>query len=97
MRRLSAVVLALLLALSIGNGPRATQAAATPAGYKDGLFGSATGDDPTADKPQSKLWHNNGFWWAVMFNQSAGNWRIYKLSWPSTWVDTGTVVDTRVH
>src|SRR4051812_41676424 len=30
-----------------------------------------------------------------MFNQSAANWRIYKLSWPSTWVDTGIVVDTR--
>jgi hypothetical protein len=96
MRRISAVLLALLLALSIGSGPRATQAAATPAGYKDGSFGSATGDDPTADKPQSKLWYNDGFWWAVMFNQSAGNWRIYKLNWPSTWVDTGTVVDTRV-
>jgi hypothetical protein len=95
MRRLSAALLALLLGLSLLIGPRATQAAATPAGYKDGLFGSATGDDPTADKPQSKLWHNDGFWWAVMFNQSAGNWRIYKLSWPSTWVDTGTVVDTR--
>ena len=35
------------------------------------------GDDPTADKPQSKLWHNDGFWWAVMFNPSAGSWRIY--------------------
>src|SRR5436190_18116751 len=96
MRRTSAVLLAGLLALTMLIGPRATQAAATPAGYQDGLFGSATGDDPTADKPQSKLWHNDGFWWAVMFSQSAGNWRIYKLSWPSTWADTGIVVDTRV-
>ena len=97
MRRRSAVVLALLLMLSIvlGFSPRATQAAAPPAGYKDGLFGSATGDDPTADKPQSKLWYNDGSWWAVMFNQSAGNWRIYKLTWPSAWGDTGIVVDTR--
>src|SRR5215217_3179956 len=98
MRRRSAVLLVLLLMLSIvaGFSPHNTLAAATPAGYKDGLFGSATGDDPTADKPQSKLWYNDGFWWAVMFNQPAGNWQIYKLTWPSAWNSTGIVVDTRV-
>jgi hypothetical protein len=96
MKRTSAILLALLLATSMLIGPRAAQAAATPAGYKDGYFGTATGDDPTADKPQSKLWHNDGFWWAVMFNQSASNWRIYRLNWPNEWADTGTVVDTRV-
>ncbi|MEO7911346.1 MAG: Ig-like domain-containing protein, partial [Roseiflexaceae bacterium] len=97
MSRRSAALLTLLLVLSVmlGFSPRNTLAAATPAGYKDGLFGSAPGDDPTADKPQSKLWYNDGFWWAVMFNQSAGNWRIYKLTWPSAWSDTGIVVDTR--
>src|SRR3954451_17665561 len=98
MRRRSAALLALFLTLSIvlGFSPRNTLAAATPAAYKDGLFGSATGDDPTADKPQSKLWYNDGFWWAVMFNQPAGNWQIYKLSWPSAWNPTGIVVDARV-
>ena len=98
MKRRSAALLTLLLALSVmlGVSPRNTLAAATPAGYKDGLFGSATGIDPTADKPQSKLWYNDGFWWAVMFNQPAGNWQIYKLTWPSAWNPTGIVVDTRV-
>src|SRR5215213_1936527 len=97
MRRRSAALLALFLTLSIvlGFSPRNTLAAATPAGYKDGLFGSATGDDPTADKPQSKLWYNDGFWWAVMFNQPAGNWQIYKLTWPRACNSTGIVVDTR--
>ena len=97
MRRTSAALLALLLALSIVIGPRATQAAATPAGYKDGFFGSAPGNDPTADKPQSKLWWNDGAWWAVMYNQTAGEWHIYQLSWPDQWIDTGTLVDTRAN
>jgi hypothetical protein len=97
MKPRNAILLAILLTLSIALSwsPLTTLAAATPAGYKDGLFGSAPGDDPTADKPQSKLWFNDGFWWAVMFNQPAGNWQIYKLTSPSTWSTTGIVVDTR--
>src|SRR3954452_12598179 len=104
MRRTSAALLALVLTFSIAIGfsPRNPWSAATPAGYKDDVFGTAPGvdSDATADKPQSKLWYNDGFWWAVMFNQpvdqSTGNWQIYKLTWPSTWNPTGVVVDTRV-
>ena len=51
---------------------------------------------PTGEKPQSKLWFNDGRWWASMFNNAAGNYRIYWLDVASqTWKDTGTVLDTR--
>jgi len=75
--------------------PPRTLAANPNVGYVDNPFGSAPGADPTADKPQSKLWWNDGAWWAVMFNQTANKWHIYQLSWPDTWNDTNTVVDTR--
>jgi hypothetical protein len=51
---------------------------------------------PTGEKPQSKLWFNDGLWWADMFNNVAGSYHIYWLN-PATqkWNDTGTVLDTR--
>src|SRR5262245_46052891 len=51
---------------------------------------------PTGEKPQSKLWFNDGIWWADIFNNVAGNYHIYWLN-PATqtWIDTGTVLDTR--
>jgi methionine-rich copper-binding protein CopC len=88
-----AVMLAVGLLSQIA--PPATLAANPNVGYVDFGFGSAPGSDPTADKPQSKLWWNDGAWWAVMYNQTAGEWHIYQLNWPSQWIDTNTVVDTR--
>ncbi len=33
-------------------------------GYRDFNYGSTVFEAPTADKPQSKLWWNDGIWWA---------------------------------
>ncbi|MCA4135040.1 PKD domain-containing protein [Arthrobacter sp. M4] len=50
---------------------------------------------PTADKPQSKLWFNDGSWWADMWTQGRG-WTIYRLDRGSAaWIDTGVLIDTR--
>ncbi len=109
MRRYSLIALVgilggLILALAgPWAGPPPAALGANPnVGYVDFSFGSGPGSvpgssdiDATADKPQSKLWYNDGLWWALMFNTASNNWRIYKLSWPDTWVDTGTVVDNR--
>lgn len=97
MRRSIGILTATLLAVYLLGQvpPQAIQAANPNVGYVDFSFGSAPGSDPTADKPQSKLWWNDGIWWAVMFNEAAGEWHIYQLSWPSQWIDTGTLVDTR--
>jgi hypothetical protein len=50
---------------------------------------------PTEDKPQSKLWWNDGSWWADMWTTGSG-WHIFKLDRATdTWVDTGVLVDNR--
>ena len=96
MRVSAAAIAALLLALCLtAGGTPPVSIAASNAGYADFSFGSAPGADPTADKPQSKLWHNDGSWWSIMFHSGSGTWRIYRLIWPDQWVDTGVVVDSR--
>lgn len=56
---------------------------------------SGVSNPPTSDKPQSKLWFNDGSWWADMWTTGTG-WSIYRLDRPTkTWVNTGTLNDTR--
>jgi hypothetical protein len=51
---------------------------------------------PSGEKPQSKLWYNDGRWWADLFNITDGKYHIYWLNLgPQTWVDTGTILDPR--
>jgi hypothetical protein len=63
-------------------------------GHKGPSFAPASA--PTADKPQSKLWFNDGFWWASMFASGAQEFHIFRLD-PATqtWTDTGTLIDAR--
>ncbi len=63
--------------------------------HRDGSFAGA-GSAPTADKPQSKLWFNDGIWWANMFHPASGTWHIFRLNRAThTWSDTGTRIDDR--
>jgi hypothetical protein len=96
MRFSTAAILAFFLALFLALSP-ATPAtlAAGDVGYVDFSFGSAPGNDPTADKPQSKLWFNDGAWWGVLYHSGSGTWHIYRLNWPDQWIDTGVTVDNR--
>lgn len=56
---------------------------------------SGVANAPTSGKPQSKLWWNDGSWWADMWTTGSG-WSIYRLDRSSkTWVDTGVRNDTR--
>ncbi len=76
--------------------------ASTPisAGYLGANFPAATAGngDATAEKPESKLWYNDGLWWAVMYHQPASEFRIFKLDWATQdWVATATAVDTRIN
>ncbi|MDI3193051.1 hypothetical protein QK290_01020 [Pseudarthrobacter sp. AL07] len=58
---------------------------------------SGAGKPPTSDKPQSKLWWNDGSWWADMWTTGSG-WHIYRLDRSSeTWVDTGVLIDSRTN
>ena len=70
--------------------------AATDIGYRDGSFNAASVDAPTGEKPQSKLWYNDGIWWGSMFNTSTEEFHIYRLDGASqSWTDTGTLIDER--
>ena len=74
------------------------QAASTASniGYKDFSYAASGVSAPTGQKPQSKLWFNDGSWWGILFNKSAEEYHIYQYNWAThTWSDTGTLVDER--
>jgi hypothetical protein len=51
---------------------------------------------PTAEKPQSKLWYNDGRWWADLFSPATRAHHIYTLNWMTQrWIDTGVALDAR--
>jgi hypothetical protein len=67
-------------------------------GYKGHGYPTGTGGNssPTGEKPESKLWWNDGHWWGILWS----NWdNAYHIFWldPETheWFDTGTPVDDR--
>src|SRR5215210_427558 len=95
-QRTSWIIIAVAIA-TVGFGWWGTSAAlAADTGYRDFSF-SATGvSRPTGDKPQSKLWFNDGSWWGILFTRSTKKYQIYRYDWAAhTWSDTGTVVDDR--
>jgi PKD repeat protein len=64
-------------------------------GYQDGSTQGA-GNAATGEKPESKLWWNDGSWWASMLHPASQTYHIYRLDRPNqTWVDTGTLIDDR--
>jgi hypothetical protein len=74
------------------------RADSAPQMYQDQKF--AAGTSPTEDKPQSKLWFNDGIWWALMRTNTNGadgnpDVTIHRLQADHTWLNTGTVVDGR--
>lgn len=83
------MVVAVALALL---GLQAPANAATPEVFQGHVYASGAGA-ASADKPQSKLWYNDGSWWALM-STSGGTVNIFRLV-GHTWTDTTTVVDER--
>ncbi|MGH2427390.1 MAG: hypothetical protein ACRDGV_00690 [Candidatus Limnocylindria bacterium] len=71
-------------------------AAATPTTYRGPRYDTTEVDEPTMDKPQSKLWFNDGAWWAAMLDVTGREYRIHRLDWATQeWHDTGVVIDER--
>jgi IPT/TIG domain len=65
-------------------------------GYRDFSYGTTVVSAPTGEKPESKLWWNDGLWWASLWNPTAAVYHIYQFDLPTqTWVDTGTPIDDR--
>jgi len=98
-RRLAIIGVATVLGLLMGVLIIALASAGTlsiDVGYLDFSYGSVVTGEPTGEKPESKLWWNDGFWWGVLFNDTAGEYHIYRLIWATqTWEDTGVPVDDR--
>ncbi|MEZ4663929.1 MAG: hypothetical protein R2911_40870, partial [Caldilineaceae bacterium] len=67
-------------------------------GYLDFSYQGWDGPgSPTGEKQESKLWWNDGFWWASMFNSSSSTFHIYRLNWGThTWEDWGVELDDRI-
>jgi hypothetical protein len=86
------VVLAALVVASLGPIARPVQAAGD-VGYQDGSY---SGSAVTGREPQSKLWFNDGIWWASMYSSTASAVDIHRLNWATqTWIDTGVRIDER--
>jgi hypothetical protein len=77
------------------HGAIAVTSAASPLiGYADFTYSGIS--TPTGEKPQSKLWFNDGRWWASMFHQGSNTYHIFWLDLTSQqWQDTGTQLDSR--
>lgn len=94
-RNTLSVIIAMSFFLFILGAPSAQVQSQGDVGIKDFSYGSSA-SAPTGQKPQSKLWFQDGIWWGVLYNRDTIAFEIYRLNWDSqTWQSTGVVVDTR--
>ncbi len=67
----------------------------TDVGYRDFSYGSSV-SAPTGQKPQSKLWVNDGTWWGALYSTTAHAFTVHRLDWATQeWSDTGVEIDPR--
>jgi hypothetical protein len=92
LRRVRILALLTLLGFALAAPAQASAAA----GFRDFSWSAPSMNGPTAHKPQSKLWFNDGAWWGYMFDRVSESWHIYRLNGTTQqWTDTGTAVDSR--
>jgi hypothetical protein len=83
------------IAPAVGPTPTAASAATGDIGYA-GPSTSGDGSAATGEKPESKLWWNDGIWWAGLFDTISQTHRIFRLDRSTeTWVNTGAMIDNR--
>jgi PKD repeat protein len=86
------MVLAAMLAVA---APSLAGAAPGDIGVEGPSYGDL-GGSATGTKPESKLWFNDGIWWADMYDAATSRHRIHRLDRSAqTWSDAGTTLDTR--
>ena len=65
-------------------------------GYKDFYYGTSIHEAPTAEKPESKLWWNDGYWWGSLWSPAASKYRIHRFDLAAqSWIDVGPDIDDR--
>ena len=88
------VAVALLIATATGQFGTA-QADIGDIGHEGPSYSGSSGSHPTQEKPESKLWHHDGLWWASMWSNSADAFTVHRLDRSTdSWTDTGTVLET---
>lgn len=94
--RMSRLAIAVLVAAAL-LGVIRVGAAGADVGVRDFSYTDLNGVQvPTEDKPQSKLWFHDGSWWGLLYSPVEHATVIERLDASTqTWVDTGTVVDSR--
>ena len=66
------------------------------AGYRDFYFGTSVNNTPTGEKPQSKLWWNDGIWWGCLWDPIRKTNAIQRFEVATqSWSSTGTGIDER--
>jgi RTX calcium-binding nonapeptide repeat (4 copies) len=59
-------------------------------------FVAGVSGSPSGYKGESKLWFNDGIWWASMFDSTSSAYHIFKHDRSTqTWTDTGVETDNR--
>jgi trimeric autotransporter adhesin len=92
--RAAILILVALAALAFA---RAAPAAPGDVGY-EGPSTAGAGSGITASKPESKVWWNDGVWWASMWDAASADFHIFRLDQGTqTWVDTGVALDDRAN
>src|SRR5919198_5051343 len=88
-----AVAYAAALLISITVAVPAT--AATDVGYRGPSYSGAS-SGITGEKPESKLWWNDGAWWGSLWSTAAKAYHIFRLDLVNhVWNDTGVALDVR--
>ena len=65
-------------------------------GYRDFNFGTTVYNLPTAEKPEHKLWWNDGYWWGSLWDPNASSYRIHRFNVSSQcWASVGPAIDNR--
>ena len=89
-------VVALLLLLG---SPYAAVAQPVEVGFEGPSYPAGVGrnSEVTSEKPESKLWWNDGAWWASIWHTASASYHIYRLDLTTqTWEDQGTALDSRI-
>ncbi len=90
------LILGMVTILGLGVARTSLAQGTGDVGYRDFYWYASGVSHPTGEKPQSKLWFNDGLWWGSLFNRSSGEYHIYRFNWTTqSWSDTGTLIDER--
>lgn len=94
-RRRVKLLLVVLTLVFTGLAPLpGASATSHPITYKDFVHPTSN-TEPSADKPQSKLWYHDGAWWSLMLSPASKTIRIHRLTSAHSWQDSGVTVDDR--